>query len=283
MSGKNQILVIPQGTGGGGAVYTGISPSNVTVGGIPAGTDLTGKTFTEIIQQLTVSYLSPAFSSFLISGQTTLVEVGTTLSGTKTFTWGTTNSANVSANNIVITDVTGGSTLLIGGANDGSEVLPIGTVVFNSAPYIYRIQGTNTNSANFTRDFTIATTYPYFFGKVASGGAAAGANRPVINQALIDSGVKVIGVSTGTVTVNFNSTADDYIWFAIPASSTSKSTWYVSALNNGAIGGAISAGGNLFPDLSTLSVTTVLWAGISYKVYLSNYQTASTINMELRN
>lgn len=271
------------GGGGGGDTYTGISPSNVAVGGISAGTNLTGKTFTEFVQLLTVSYLPPTFSSFLMAGQSLLAEIGDSISGNKTFTWATANSGNVQPNSIAITDLISGVALLTGGANDGTELLPIGTVVFTSTSYTYRIQGTNTNSGNFTRNFTIATTYPYFFGKTASGGAPSGSNRPTINQTLINSGTKVLEVSTGTVTVNFNSTADDYIWFAIPSVSASKTAWFVSALNNGAIGGSISPSGNLFPDLQLLSVTTVIWAGVSYKVYLSNYQTASTSNMELRN
>ena len=68
----NQILVIPQttgGGGGGGSTYTGVSPTNLTVGGIPAGTNLTGLNLTQIIQQLTVTYINPSFTSFNITGQ----------------------------------------------------------------------------------------------------------------------------------------------------------------------------------------------------------------------
>jgi len=268
---------------GGGGTYSGATPTNTVVGAIPVGYDPTGKTALELWEKAMVTYLLPAFSSFLITGQPTLAEIGESISGIKTFTWGSVNNGNIQPNTIKIIDVTPATNLLTAGANDGSEALNIGTVVFTAAPRIYRIEAVNTNNAVFQRDFTIATTYPYFFGKVASGGAAAGANRPVINQALIDSGTKVVGNSIGTVAINFASTSDDYIWFAIPSANASKNVWFVTALNNGSIGGAVSPAGNLFPDLALLLVTTVIWSGIEYKVYLSNYQTASASNMELRN
>ena len=137
------------------------------------------------------------------------------------------------------------------------------------------ITGTSTN-------FTVSSIYPYFYGKVSSGGAAAGVNRPTANNALITGGTKVVASSTGTISITFNSTADDYSWFAIPSTSTSKTVWYVDALNNGTIGGSVSSGGNLFPANDVVSVTTVLWGGVSYKVYITNYQSAISV-MEMRN
>jgi hypothetical protein len=54
-------------------------------------------------------------------------------------------------------------------------------------------------------------------------------------------------------------------------------------LNNGSIGGAVSAGGNLFPANDTVSINspTALWSGISYRIYISNYQSAVVTNMTL--
>ena len=271
---------------GGGGVYDGASPTNTQLGAIPSDTDLTGMTWQEIIEMATVAYLSPVFSSFSISGQNTLIEVGETLSGIKTFTWGTTNVSNIVPNSINIDDVSGSTNLATGITNDGSEDLDIGTVN-NTSPITqqYRITGTNTQTNDFNRNFSISSIYPYFYGTVASGGAGAGANRPVANQALIDSGVKVLNSSSGTITINFNSTADDYLWFAIPTSSTSKNTWYTSELNNGSIGGAVSPSGNLFPDFDSVSVDSpeVLWNGVTYKIYISNFQSAVTDPMQLRN
>jgi len=141
--------------------------------------------------------------------------------------------------------------------------------------------------------------YPYFFGKISSGGAPAGVNRPDNNTICtciiaadlsrntnVNSGAVVgVGYSNNTINLNFNSTADDYIWFAIPsASSTAKTCWYVSETNKGNVGGAVSVGGNLFPTNSNITnISTICWSGQTYQAYVSNYQTCSTAVMQLRN
>ncbi len=268
-------------------IYGGMSPTNITVGGLAAGTAIAGSTYDSIIQQMTQFYFAPTFSSFSITGQAVLIEVGVGLSGTKTFTWGTTNSGNVQTNSIAVRDVN--ASTLIGSSlpNTGSASLAIGTIT-NTSPISqsWRIEGTNTNSGSMTPvSFTVNSIYPVFYGKVASGGAPPGGSRPTANQTLINSGTKVLINSTGTVTLNFNSGTDDYFWFAIPASSTSKSNWFISSLNNGLIGGSVNPGGNLFPDpdVVTINSPTSLWTGVSYKIYITNFQSAVVVNMDLRN
>lgn len=276
---------VPATTSG---TYVGPSPSTVAVGGIPSGYVLTGKTYDQLFAQMLVVYQSPAFSAFSVNFSSNPLEVGQTIQTTRTFTWSTTNSSNVSTNSISIIDVNNGNTVLASGlANDGTELVTIGTVV-NTVPISqqYKIQATNTNSILFNTTYTLTSKYPCFYGKTASGGAGAGVNRPTANQALIASGTKM-ALSTnesGTITINFNSTSDDYIWFAVPYTGTTKNTWFVTSLNNGSIGGAVSSGGNLFPSPNTVNIdepTVVLWNGISYKIYISNYQTAVNTNMSL--
>jgi hypothetical protein len=280
-----------QGSGGGtgNQMYTGATPSNVTVGGLAAGSTLTGNTLSKLLERILIQYLAPVFSTFSITGQATTIEVGTALSGSKTFTWSTTNGTNIATNTIAVRDVTANTLIASGLANDGTEAINIGTIT-NTSPMTrsWRAEGTQQNNpaGNSTfnsSNFTVTSLYPYFYGKVASGGVAAGLNRPSATAQLVTGGTKVVASSTGTITVSFASTSDDYIWFAIPSLSTSKTVWYIDALNTGSIGGSVSPGGNLFPAESVVSVTTVLWAGVNYKVYISNYQTAVNVAMELRN
>ena len=262
--------------------YNLASPTTTTVGDLIAGTDITGMTWQEIVQAQMVSYQEPAFSSFGISGQSSIIEVGSVLSGTKTFTWGTTESGNVATDSIKIEDVTGATVLATGLSNDGTESVDIGTIDTSAAgTQKFRITGTNTETDDFTRDLNITKILPYFKGIVSSGGAAAGDNRPIANQALIDSGTEVLLNSVSSITVDFDSTSDDYIWFAIPVTSGLMSTWFVTSLNNGSIGGSVSAGGNLFPDPVTVAINDPHgnWTGVSYYIYISNYQSASTDNM----
>jgi len=138
--------------------------------------------------------------------------------------------------------------------------------------------------------------YPYFYGKVCSGNVAAGVNRPtdaciksIITGGTVGGGCtcnKVICSSVNTIYVNFASTSDDYLWFAIPSGSTIKTCWCVDALNKGTIGGVVSAGGNLFPAHSVVTgVQSNLscWSGQTYQFYVSNYQSLSNTIMQLRN
>jgi hypothetical protein len=267
---------------GSGSVYDLASPSTIAVGGVPAGYVLTGKTANEIFEKMLVVYQNPTFSAFSITGQATTIEVGTVLSGSKTFTWTTTNNGNIAPASISIKDLDSNTFLIFGLDNDGSEALGIGTIT-NTSPISqdWEIRATNTQSVEFTRTFTVNSIYPYFYGKVSSGGAAASVNRPSANQALINSGTKVVASSTGTITIDFNSTSDDYIWFAIPSTSTSKTKWYVTELDKGDILNATT----LFPSATVLSIDspTSMWNGISYKVYISNLQSEQTLSMQLKN
>lgn len=122
---------------------------------------------------------------------------------------------------------------------------------------------------------TITALYPYFWGKVSWWA------RPTRDQALIDSWNKVVASSTGTITINFNSVATDWLWFAIPSTSTSKTKWYVNPLNNG----NIWAPTDLFDalELEVIDSPTLLWNGVEYKIYVSTFTTAVTDPIELRN
>lgn len=281
-------LSTDSGGGGGGSTYVNPNPTTIPVGGYPQGSTFpTPKTMQEMWDGLLYPYVPPAFTSFLIGGQPTLIEVGVALSGVKPFTWGISQPANVQANSIAIRDVNANVLLASGLPNTGSANADIG-VINNTVPMSqsWRGEAINSQATPFqSGNFTVSSIYPVFYGKVASGGAAPGANRPVANQALINSGTKLVTPSTGTVTLNFNTTSDDYMWFAIPDLSPAKTKWYVNALNNGNIGGVVAPGGNLFPDPDVVSVDspTVLWNGINYKIYIANYQSSVVVPMELRN
>ena len=93
----------------------------------------------------------------------------------------------------------------------------------------------------------------------------------------VTGGTKIVADSSGSLSINFGSTPDDYLWFAVPSSVSAKTCWYVDAINNGAIGGGVSPACNLFPAASSLSnVKNVCWSGQTYSVYVSNKQTCAT-------
>jgi hypothetical protein len=118
--------------------------------------------------------------------------------------------------------------------------------------------------------------YPYFWGVSASAPSVLSVTSSISSNSGIN---KVVSSSTGTITIPYSATVN-YLWFATPATSTTKSTWFENALNTGPIGGP----SNLFGSASTANVNSPdgFWNGISYKIYITNYATLGS-TLEMRN
>jgi len=123
-----------------------------------------GKTAEQVLNDIAAEFLSPSFSSFSM-GVTALVEVGTTLSGLKTASWGTSQSANVATNSIEISQTSPSSVLATGLANDGSESIDIGTIQRTSeGTFTWRIELTNTQGSTTSRTTLSRWSYIQFYG-----------------------------------------------------------------------------------------------------------------------
>jgi hypothetical protein len=90
-----------------------------------------------------------------------------------------------------------------------------------------RVSGTATDSASAP---TITGIYPYFYLKSASPISASDMASAIAGG----TATKVVGSSTGTLSIPYNMSAQ-YLAVAYPASSTTKTVYYVTALDNGAI------------------------------------------------
>ena len=309
---------------GGTSFYNGNSPATIDLGGISAQTVLTGRTVSDILSELLTPTVNPTVvapsSTFTVSPQTPLTyEVGCSLNltGFTTFSRGSASpwyssggtclgsstprsglptiycyTGNIFSSPTGITSTALSNTLIkqysIGfGSNTWSSRVfySAGNPIYNSCGGVFCTALPTGNTQTITR--TLTGIYPYYWGKVASGGVPAGDNRPSPTASLITGGTKVVQSSTGTIVINYNSTSDDYIWFALPVSGgTNKTCWFVNALNNGNIGGSVSVGGNLFPSGVTINGVNSpqgCWNNQPYKLYISNYQTSVGLPMELRN
>lgn len=159
-----------------------------------------GKTAQQVITDIALEYVNPVFTSFSVS-QPSTVEVGTTLSGIKTFTWGiTVNSGNIPT--VDLFDNTAGVTLLAGTPNDGTEPQTIATIQLNGDGSIqsWKAIGNNTlpvgtiNSSNFV----VTSRYVRWWAPVAAYPVNAGdgvANRAYA-LALPNSAFKTPGSNT---------------------------------------------------------------------------------------
>ena len=313
---NGQIILHTPTSGTSSGTYTCSSPTTVTVGGLPAGSPISGCPISRILEEILVptvcpTVISPSQSAFLFSPSTSVYEVNSCIAlsitscfsrgcntpqfcGTSPFRSGLPSTYNYTGSwgtcailSTALCNTLSFACIQINAGNNtisGTVCYSIGpTPTYNSCGGVYCTvlpAGVTSPACSCI----LCGMYPYFYGKVASGGCPAGVKRPTATCALVIGGTKVVADSTGTLSINFNSSADDYIWFATPYASTTKTVWYVDALNNGTIGGAVSPGGNLFPNNTPVCpVATALWGGQCYKVYISNYQTASASIMQLRN
>jgi hypothetical protein len=134
-----------------------------------------------------------------------------------------------------------------------------------------RVSGTTTDSASAP---TVTGIYPYFYFKSSSPISAADMVAAIEDG----SATKVVASSTGTLAIPYNMSAQ-YLAVAYPATSTTKTTYFVTALDNGAIT-------VVFQAVTTLSVdsATGLWTNQNYKIHVSNGAiTNSNPTIELRN
>jgi hypothetical protein len=134
-----------------------------------------------------------------------------------------------------------------------------------------RVSGTATDSASAP---TVTGIYPYFYYKSSSPISSSDMATAIANG----TATKVVASSTGTLSIPYNMSAQ-YLAVAYPATSTTKTVYFVTALDNGAITVVFNA-------VATESVNSPdsFWSGISYKVHTSiGAITNSNPTIELRN
>ena len=134
-----------------------------------------------------------------------------------------------------------------------------------------RVSGTATDSASSP---TVTGVYPWFYLKSSSPITAS----DMASAIAAGTATKVVASSTGTLSVPYNVSAQ-YLAVAYPASSTTKTVYYVTALDNGAIT-------VVFEAVATQNVNSPdsYWSAQSYKIHVSKSAlTNSNPTIELRN
>lgn len=223
------------------------------------------------------TYTSPSSS---ITNVTNTYEIGSTqpISITQTFTQGdagTKSSETINKNGgLVSTSPTFSESLVIVPSTtyNGTVTYGQGNCKVNNiglVDCVGRIVSGTTTSA--TR--TISGIYPIFYYKSSS---------PITDTIMVNAitggtATKLVSVSTGTIIIPYN-LSSQYMAVAYPASSTTKTVYFVTSLDSGSIGG-------IFPNLYTLNVNSPnnYWSNVSYKIHTSNIINNSAANIELRN
>lgn len=189
---------------GGGGTYAGTSPTTVTVGGLASGSAISGLSYQDIIQSIVAPYVNPTWNSFSNS-QSTPVEVGETLSGSKTFTWSLNANSGV-VSTIDLYNVTTSATLLAGTPNDGSQAQTITTVQLNSSGATQSWRGIANNTSPVgtvnSSNYTVTSWFYRFFGATATVPTNSATVRALPSSAFVTGGGSFT-LATGNTLIDF--------------------------------------------------------------------------------
>ena len=136
-----------------------------------------------------------------------------------------------------------------------------------------RPQAASNNFASSAVSFT--GVYPWYWG-ISSTALSVDDIWALLNNPLSSGVNKVTSDSNLTISVDDWGATGQYLWFATPEASTTKTKWYVNDSNTSAIGGTGST--NLFnaPELRTVTQSRPAgrWTNQSYKIYRGGYPTS---------
>jgi hypothetical protein len=229
-----------------------------------------GKTARQVLLDMAVEYLFPAFNAFAISGQVQTVELGTTIpAGNKTFTWAAANAGNVSANSVTIRNETAGANIISGLANDGSEVVNVPAISLpnEGSQQVFRIIAQNTQGGSFNRDFVIVADYVRFYGTAAVVPGNSAAVRSLAGNTF--GNTFSIGIPQGQTIIAF-------AYEATRPDISDGSVKYAEGFNSNV--------GNTFTKF-TFNVNDAAGVARSYKVYVAQlgapYPASATYNVTI--
>ena len=208
----------------GGSTYTNLSPTPVTIGGIPSGSTFNNKTFGEMFDSLLYPYQSPSFTSFSSSLFATY-EVGENLpSGVSTVNYSISNSGNflpVQPNGNQTTNIIGASFVIPNPlslvASGSFQInIPVSSNLTSPGTRTVSLSGTNTNSVIFSTSGTMTWRYRIFYGNS-------------VNSVLVEADILALSssllASSASGTYSYAAAPGTYKWICYPSSMPLLSTF----------------------------------------------------------
>lgn len=242
--------------------YTNSTPVPQPLGGIQTGTTFNNVSLTAMFDALLYPYQLPSFSSFSLN-ESSPVEVGYTISsGSKTFTWTTTNSSSLVPNSVSIEDTTDSTILATGLANDGTENISISSIQYlTDSSHIWSISAQDTHSGSLSRTYTIDWYWKIYYGEHASG-------------SLTDADISSLRTSelsnAAAYTYAFIAATQKYKYIAYPSSFVTLTTFQDTAtLLNVAMS-----------PMTVVSVTNYYGVVTNYNIHRSLNKLGGSINIQ---
>lgn len=246
------------------------------VGGLNAGTPvsvLTGNPISQILDQLLfpvagANYTQPT-AALGASPAAGLIKVGNSISPSLTAVF-TQNDAGAETLYELLKDgifLTSDNPAIDVGvvSNVPDNVTYQARFTFADGPILNDSQG-NPDPANQILAGTVLSSirtyqwiYPYFWGVTVNPGAIDPAT-----------GNEILATVGNEITIDFQSTNNQYLWFAVPANEPAFTSWLVTQLNQGNIGSP----SDLFGAPSVIQISSGNFANVDYDFYISNFPSA---------
>jgi hypothetical protein len=128
---------------------------------------------------------------------------------------------------------------------------------------------------------TLTGLYPIFYGAIDNGlahDASDVASDIQTGNTSTRTVTKDVSSATLTVTAAFGNKTQKWFWIAVPASYAAKTT-YKTVWNNIFAPLGVSGAWNIIS--ASQNVTTALWSGIPYRIYMTNYVTDTTGSVQI--
>jgi hypothetical protein len=150
-------------------------------------------------------FQAPVWTAFSISGQTSPLEVGASIPANRIFTWSASNSSHINAGSVNLLDITGSGLIASGLSYGDTPYTSTYPAITHNSPitHTFRIQGTNTQSTVFTRDYNVTWAWRLYYGT---------GSLPTLTESGIESLASSTLASTKNGTYSF--VAGDYKYFA---------------------------------------------------------------------
>lgn len=118
-----------------------------------------------------------------------------------------------------------------------------------------------------SNEITVVGYYPYFWGKISLPSNVN--NSYIASQIQNGDANKVSAEAAEDISIIFEAN-EEYIWVAIPSVYPEKTKWYNSSINNGTIDS-----NQFIHKLGETAISTDLWSGVSFNIYVSSWLTAT--------
>lgn len=211
----------PKGDDGEGGPWEDDRATLVAWDNIPAGTNLKGLTWQQILAKQVYPFIEPAFSSFAVSTLTGTMEVGQPVAANGSVSWGISNAGNATANSVTLKDHTNATVFSNEALNASPRAITYASWTSNTATSsTWTISAKSQSGATFTRQFRVTWLFKLFFGESA-------------NATLDAAGVQALrsGTLKSSYAGNYAYQAGGYKWLGVPKN-LGKPTTFKDVSNN---------------------------------------------------